>query len=216
VKKLIVIAAVGALCVGCGEKLQEAKDAANAMSQLAQAGEKLEKASNEADQFMKERRAKGDTVAMAADQLKTFLPTEIAGYKPKEEPSINQTSMGEFSFSTAEQTWLSTSGDTNNPAEIKVSLTDWGGTEGGYAMYYLPFSMNIKTENAQERSGTVKLDLPYTAGMEKFDKQSKNASFTAVTRYRYLINLEASNQADDQTALLKDLAVATAEKFKDK
>ncbi|HVK37238.1 MAG TPA: hypothetical protein VNA88_01800 [Candidatus Kapabacteria bacterium] len=216
-KKLIVLVAAGALLTGCGEKLQEAKEAANAMQQLAEAGEKMAETQGEAEEFLKERRAKGDTVAMPADQLKTFLPTAIDGYKPKEEPSIQQTAFGEYTFSVAEQEWVSTSSaDTNNPATIKVSLTDWGGSEGAWAMQSLAFAFNVKTENAQERSGTIDMGLPHTSGMEKFEKESKNSSLMAVTRYRYLINLEAHNQTDDQSPLLKSIAVATAEKFSDK
>jgi hypothetical protein len=216
VKKLIVLAAAGVLCMGCGEKLQEAKEAAEAMSQLAEAGEKLAESASEAESFMKERRAKGDTVAIPADQLKAFLPTAIDGYKPKEEPSIQQTDMGGMTWSVASQQWVATSGDTNNPATINVSVTDWGGTEGAWAMGSMAFALNVKTENAQERSGTVKVDLPHTSALEKFEKESKNSNFTAVTRYRYLINVDATNQTDDQTPLLKTIALETAAKFKDK
>jgi hypothetical protein len=217
VKKLIALVAIGALTVGCGEKLKEAQEAANAMSQLAEAGEKMEKAATESEALLKERREKGDTIAMPVDQLKTFLPTAIDGYKPKAEPSIQQTAFGEYQFSIAEQEWVSTSSaDTNNPATIKVNVTDWGGSEGAWAMQSMAFAFNVKTENAQERSGTVDLGLDHTTAMEKFEKESKNSSLTTVTRYRYFINLEAQNQTEDQTPLLKKIAVETAEKFKDK
>jgi hypothetical protein len=201
VKKLIALVAIGALTVGCGEKLKEAQEAANAMSQLAEAGEKMEKAATESEALLKERREKGDTIAMPVDQLKTFLPTAI----------------DEYQFSIAEQEWVSTSSaDTNNPATIKVNVTDWGGSEGAWAMQSMAFAFNVKTENAQERSGTVDLGLDHTTAMEKFEKESKNSSLTTVTRYRYFINLEAQNQTEDQTPLLKKIAVETAEKFKDK
>jgi hypothetical protein len=216
VKNLIILAAASALLVGCGEKLQEMKDQANAIEQIVKAGEKMQQSATEAETFMQERRAKGDTIAMPAEQLKTFLPTEIDGYRPKEEPSIQQTSFGEFTFSIAEQEWVATSGDTNNPATIKVSLTDWGGSEGAWATQSLAFAFTTKTENAQERSGTVDMGLPHTNAIERFDKQSKGSSLMTVTRYRYLINLEANNQTEDRTPLLKQIAAQTAEKFKDK
>lgn len=216
-KHLIVLIAAGALVVGCGEKLQEAKEAANALEQLAEAGKKMEQSASESEQLLKERREKGDTVAMPVDQLKTFLPTDIEGYRPKEEPSVQQSAFGEYTFSVAEQEWVSTSSaDTNNPATIKVSLTDWGGSEGAWAMQSLAFAFNVKTENAQERSGTVDLGLEHTSAQEKFEKESKNSSLMAVTRYRYFINLEAHNQTDDQTPVLKAIATETAEKFRNK
>lgn len=215
-KRLFALAAMGALCIGCGE-IQEAKEAANAMSQLAEAGEKMAETQDEATKFMAERKAKGDTVAMATDQLKTFLPTAIDGYKPKAEPSVQSTNMGAFSYSTAEQEWVSlSSADSNNPAVIKVTLTDWSGSEGGYMMYAPMMAMNISQEDAHRRTGSVKLDMPHTAGWEEFDKDSKNAKFTAMTRYRFMINVETSNQTDDQSAVAKEIAVTTAEKFKDK
>lgn len=216
VKNLIVLVAMGALCLGCGE-LQEAKQAAEAMSQLAEAGEQLAENHSEAEKFMAERRAKGDTVAMAADELKTYLPTAIDGYVPKEEPSVSRTDMGGATFSVAEQEWIATnSTDTNNPSRIKVSVTDWGGTEGGYALYAPMMAINISNEDARQRTASVKLDVPYTAGWEEFQKESKDAKFSAVTRYRFMIALEASNQTEDQTPRLKEIASSLAEKFKDK
>src|SRR5512133_2816291 len=157
-KKLIALAAFSVLLVGCGEKFQEAQKAAEGLKAIAEAGNQMEKNNNEAETFMKERRAKGDTVSMTIDQIKAFLPTQIAGYKPKEEPSVSHADMGEFNYTTAEQTWVSTSGDTNNPAQIKVSVIDWGGTEGGYAMYALPLALKINSEDAHQRTATIKLD----------------------------------------------------------
>src|SRR5687768_17320566 len=135
---MFAFAIMGTLCVGCGE-IQEAREQAEAISQLAEGVEKMAESQDEAQKFMEERKLKGDTVAMSSDELKAFLPTAIDGYKPKAEPSVARSDMGGFSFSTAEQEWVAlSSADTNNPALIKISLTDWGGSEGGYAIMGAP------------------------------------------------------------------------------
>lgn len=139
IRPMAVVAAM--LVVGaCGKKVDEAQDAMNAVAAAAAAAPKLEEGMKEAEQFQKDRVAKGG-----------------------------------FSMSQAEQTW-------------------------------------VKGPDAQ-KVGSVKMDVPYTGGWGEFDKESKDAKITAITRYRYVITVEARNHADDQSAMVMRLAESIATKF---
>ena len=83
----------------------------------------------------------------------------------------------------------------------------------GYGMMALPMMMNISQEDAHHRMRTLAMDTPYTWASEEYDKDNKDAKLTAVTRYRYLITAEASNQTEDQSQWLKDLVEEIAKKF---
>ena len=59
-----VVVAVALVVAGCGKKADEAQDAMSAVAAAAGAAPKLEAGMKEAEQFQKDRVAKGDTVAM--------------------------------------------------------------------------------------------------------------------------------------------------------
>jgi hypothetical protein len=126
--------------------------------------------------------------------------------------------MGGFSMSTTEQTWVSTGGDTNNPARIKVSLVDYGNTEAGYAMLLgLGAGWSMTSEDAHHRSAAEKVEsIPYTQGYSEYNKDSKDAKYSVSTGYRYVIVSEASNQPEDKSDLVKTLSTDLAKKLEGK
>jgi hypothetical protein len=208
--KIVVAIAAGILCVGCGEKVKQMKESAEAMENLAKSSEQVQEATDEATKFQQERRAKGDTVAMEYKELQKYLPDAPSGYKPEGGPSGNQQNMGGFSMSTADQTFV-TEGD--QPSRIHVSLVDYGGGEASWGMLGPMLAMNMSSEDDHHRASSVKFDVPYTAGWEEFNKDSKDAKITAGTRYRYFITIEATNQKDDQSGMVKDMAENVAKKL---
>ncbi len=215
-KRLAVAVAMGMLVVGCGKKADEAQDAVSAMAAAAAAAPKLEEGMKEAEQFQKDRVAKGDTVAMAYTEIQKFLPESIDGFTAQGEPGGSQQAMGGFSMSQAEQTWVKDPNAQGLTPEIEVTVIDFGGTQQGYAMMAAPMLMGFSQEDARRRVGSVKMGVAHTGGWEKFDKESKNAKITAITRYRYVITVEARNSAEDQSALVKRVAEAVARKFEGK
>jgi hypothetical protein len=211
----IVLAAVATSAViGCSEKAKEMKEAATAAQVTAGAAGKMKESMDASQKFYADRKAKGDTVAMEYKALEEYLPKDIAGYKPEGGPTGNKTSMQGFSISTAEQSYVAT--DAGNPARIKISLADYGGTEGGYGVASLPLSFAMSSEDDHHRMGSRKFDTPYTAGIEEYNKDSKDAKVSVGTRYRYWVVVEASNQKDDQSAMVSSVAEDVAKKFTDK
>ena len=83
-------------------------------------------------------------------------------------------------------------------------------------MMAAPMMMAFSQEDARRRVGSVKMDVPYTGGWEEFDKESKDAKITAITRYCYVITVESRNGAEDPSALVKRVAEAIATKFEGK
>jgi hypothetical protein len=213
--KVCITIAVGALLIGCGksEEMQEAENAMKAIEAVTTSADEIQQGQDEAAKFQQERREKGDTVAMPYAELQKFLPSSIDGYSPAEEPSGSSQNMAGFSMSQAAQTFAGTAGADGNAPSIVVTIVDFGGTEAGYGMMALPMMMNMSQEDAHRRSGTIKSDVPYTSGLEDYNKDTKEAKVTYLTRYRYMITVEAKNQAEDQTAMVKTVAEDIAKKF---
>jgi len=213
-RALTVVA--GLVFLGCGEKAQEARNAMDAVEQLARASTDIAEGQDEAEQFYQERREKGDTLAMGYADLQGFLPSPPSGYEPAGEPEGFSQSMGGFSMSQAEQTFTKPADAEGNAPSIQVTLIDFGGSEIGYGMMALPMMMNMSQEDAHHRMRTLTMDTPHTWASEEYNKDSKDAKVTAVTRYRYVITVEASNQTEDQSQWLKDLVEDIAKKFEGK
>jgi len=210
-RALTVVA--GLALIGCGENAEEARNAMDAAQELARAAPGIAEGQDEAERFYQERREQGDTVAMGYAELQTFLPSPPSGYELAGEPEGFSQSMGSFSISQAEQTYTKPADADGNAPSLQVTLVDFGGSEVGYGMMALPMMMNISQDDAHQRMRTLTMDTPYTWASEEYDKDSKDAKVTAVTRYRYLITAEASNQTEDQSQWLKDLVEDIARTF---
>ena len=207
----------GLILAACGDKAREAGNAVTALGQTANAAAALQKGQEEADKFYQERREKGDTVAIAYSELQKVLPPSPNGYTPSGEPSGSSQNMGGFSMSQAEQDYSgpAAAADGNAPS-IRITIVDFGGTQAGYGVLAGPMMMGYSQEDAHSRMRTIKIDVPYTYGSEEYNKDDKTAKVSAVTRYRYLITVEARNQADDQTEMVKGLVEDIAKKFEGK
>ena len=206
----------GLVLLGCGERAEEARDAMNAIEQVARASDEIAEGQDEAERFHQERRERGDTLAMGYAELQGFLPSPPSGYEPAGEPEGFSQSMGGFSMSQAEQTFTRPVGADGTAPSIQVTLVDFGGTEVAYGMMALPMMMSFSREDAHQRITTLDMETPYTWASEEYDKDSKDAKVTAVTRYRYLITVEATNQTEDRSAWVKDLVEDIARKFEGK
>lgn len=204
--------------VACGDKAkEELNDLSNAgQVAAAVASGSMEKAADNAAKFQADRRARGDTVAMPYTELQKMLPKSISGYTKAEEPGGSSQSMGAFSMSEAEQRYTAAAGADGVEPTIEVKIVDFGGTEGAYGMFALPMMMNIQREDAHSRMRTLTLEPDHTWASEDFNKDSKDARITAITRYRYAITVEANNQHDDQSEMVKKIVEQVVREFANK
>jgi len=212
----MIAVAAAVVVLGCGGKDDAPSNSVEAMARAVANAPKVEAAMETAEQFQQERVARGDTLAMPYAELQQYLPSSVDGYSAEGEPSGSQQSMPGFSMSQTQQTWVgSADGDGNTP-EVEVTLVDFGGTQQAYAMMAAPLLMGFSQEDDHQRVGSIPIDVAHSAGWQEYDKDSKDAKVTAITRYRYVITVEARNQGEDQTAMAKRLAESIARKFEGK
>jgi hypothetical protein len=207
----ILALSLSALCIGCGEKAKQAKDTANALQVLAKSAESMAASSNEAQKFLDDRKAKGDTVAMPYKDLQAFLPGSINGYTNDGGPTGQTMNMGAFSMTTTEQKYQS--GSDPDVKRLHVTIADYSGSQAGYAMMAPYMAMTMSSEDDHHRTGTMKVDVPYTFAIEEFNKDTKDSKVTLGTRYRYFITVEASGQKGDESRMVAEIATDIAKKL---
>jgi len=212
----LVISACGGKSDKEAEEPKEVSNAIEAMGALATAGSKMETAVEDAAKFQQERRARGDTISMSYTELQKFLPDAPSGYAKAEEPGGSSQSIGAFSMTEAEQKYVGQADADGNTPTIQVKLVDFGGTEGAYGMFAMPMMMNIKQEDARRRMGTIALGPKHTWASEEFNKVNKDAKVVAITRYRYMITVEAENQTADQSDMVRKFTEQVVRRFEGK
>lgn len=212
-KRSVATGLVVLLVGGCGKKADDAENTLSAIAAAATAAPRVEEGLKEAEQFQKDRVARGDTVAMPYAELQKFLPASIAGHTPREEPTGSQQAMAGFSMSQTSQTWVEAPNASGTSPEIEVTIVDFGGSQQGYAMMAAPMMMGFSQEDARRRVGSIKVDVPHAGAWEEFDKENKDAKITAIARYRFVITVESRHKGEDQSALVKSVAEEVARKF---
>jgi hypothetical protein len=179
-------------------------------------GERAQAASEVIEQFRRERTARGDTMAMPYAELQRFLPSAPDGYEADGEPSGAQQNMAGFSLSEAEQSFVAPARADGTTPRIDVKLTDIGSSEVAYSMFAMPLMLNMSMEDDERRMRTLPLGGEHTYASEEYRKDSHDVTVTAVTRYRYVVNVEASGQDGDRTDEIRALVERIVRGFEGK
>ncbi|MBC7893598.1 MAG: hypothetical protein H7Y12_15380 [Sphingobacteriaceae bacterium] len=172
---------VAVLCTSC-DGIQKAKEAATAVSAAKNYAENVESGQKKAE----ERRAKGDTLAIAYTDLQQYLPASVAGYEKDGEPEGQTMNMSGMSYSTAAQSYKK--GDET----LKITVTDYNGAYALFGMATAMMSTGYSMENADEKVGPI--DLGVGKGYETIRKKDKNASVVVALSDRFFVQAEASGQ----------------------
>ncbi len=176
-----VLLPVCLLLSACGG-IQKAKEAASAVSAAKNYAENVESGQKKAE----ERRAKGDTLALAYTELQKYLPAAVAGYEKEGEPEGQTMNMAGASYSTAAQAYKK--GDQT----LKITITDYNGAYALYGMATAVMASGYSMENADEKVGGI--DLGVGKGWEDIKKKDKTASVLIGLSDRFFVQAEASNQ----------------------
>ncbi len=194
----IVIAFVlsGISCGGNSNEMKEEKPK-NTVEAITQIGEQMKKGSSDANTKMKERKAKGDTLAMNYKELQKYLPLSIDGYKTGE-PNGTSINMQGMSYSSAEATFKKDNGD-----HIKVTIIDYNAAYGIYTAATAMWAIGMNVETPEEKVSGIKMDNEI-GGWETFKKKRKDATVTLGVGYRFWVNIEANNQ--ESTDFIKSVA----------
>jgi hypothetical protein len=196
--KLFSAALLSAALVSCGGKIDEEaeKPATNPLEALVQAGEEMEKAANEGEAKMKERRAKGDTLAMPYAELQKYLP-RVDGFKA-EEPSGSNIDMPGMSYSSAEAKYTKDDGTW-----IKVTIVDYNQAYSLYSAATAMWAMGMSVDTPTEKAGGLKFEGDI-GGWETFHKQNKVATVVLGVGSRFWVSVEGEKQ--EGTDFVKSVA----------
>jgi hypothetical protein len=159
----------------------------NTLEGLANMGNEMEKGNDAAQAKIKERRAKGDTLAMPYADLQKYLPASVNGYT-REEPDGESINMAGASYSTASVNFKKDNGDN-----IKVTLMDYNAAYGMYSSVTALWAMGMSVDSPEEKAEGVKFDGSI-GGWEDYHKKTKDATITLGIGYRFWLEVEGTNQ----------------------
>lgn len=193
-----VVVLLGTACGGVSEKVQDAKNAANVISNMDDAAKNMEQSQKEAEVKMAERRKRGDTIAMPYEKLKAYMPTDLQGYTADGEPEGNFVKQPGMSYSSLKQNYK------NGEKTLSITLTDFNGVAGLYTAAFGLYASGIEIENNEEILKGWKPEVGSTRGFEQFKKKTKDANVTVGAVDRFVLSVQATGQ--ENTSVVKDIA----------
>lgn len=154
----------------------------------------VSKEPSETSEKWKERRAKGDTVAMALKDVQNYLP-QISEFNKVGNPKGEQVNMnGKGSWTQAEQLYK------NGPKTISVKIFDYNAAYqsllGAKALYKTAFSSKDDTK----KQGAVDLGVKDVAAYESVYKDGSHAELVLIISDRFVVQIE-SNTSSEATRL---------------
>lgn len=136
----------------------------------------------------------GKKIVVASEgQLKSVLPA-AAGWEIQN-PSYGQSKFGELETAALQADYNAANGNL-----VHVEVTDAGSASAMLAPVKMLFAMNVTVDNEEEyQKVSVYNDIPV---LERYDKQSHEASFGIIVKERYLVELKTT--AENGLELLKE------------
>jgi predicted ribosome quality control (RQC) complex YloA/Tae2 family protein len=176
----------------------ESKDGEVTVNNIQKAGEQMKDAMEEAEKRRKERRERGDTLAMNYKDLQKYLP-EVNGYTKTGTPGGESMNMPGFgSFSKADQNY------ENGEKRIEIELMDYNQSALGFTAATGMFGLNIQMENDQEKSGSFETGMSAVKGYERISKKEDEADVTYAIADRFILTIKSRGSNDVE--LLKNIA----------
>lgn len=180
----------------CGEKSKEVKEAIEIAKKAPDMAEKYEKTQNKAEQIWKERKERGDTLAVNFHKLQEFLPEEIPGYTA-EKPTGESINMMGVSYSQAKRTYIKKLDDENDES-IEITILDYNSASNLYTAATAMWLSNYSYENEDGYGKSYNPEVPDSFGFEEYETNSKSATVTIALAYRYILTIEGTNQKDTE------------------
>ena len=180
----------------CGEKTKEVEKAIDIAKKAPDIAEKYEKTQNKAEQVWKERKERGDTLAVNFHKLQEFLPEEIPGYTA-EKPTGESMNMMGVSYSEAKRKYIKKLDDGNNET-IEITILDYNSASNLYTAATAMWLTNYSYENEQGFGKSFHPEVPDSFGFEEYKTNSKTATVTLAVAYRFIVTIEGTNQKDTE------------------
>lgn len=176
---------------------------ANAAVAAAAADNAVKNSMDDANAKIKERRAKGDTLAMPYTDLQKYLPQSVDGYTA-DPPTGASMNMMKMSYSSAVVRFKKDNGDW-----VRVTIVDYNQASSLYNSATAMWSMGLTVDSPEEKANGIKVDNT-NGGWQVYKKKTKNAIVTVGVGYRFWVQAEANNQddADKVLSIVKSVDLA--------
>ncbi len=180
------------ICVcltACGEKAKEAQNAFNNLKNLAESAENMQEELEEQNEKLKERKARGDTIAMHYEELAEYLPKDMGAYQSEGDPEGSTSQApGMGSVSAVSQRYVNENGD-----QVVVELVDYVGAFSMYTSMFSVYAAGFEVDNADEhlKGFTINENIK---GWQIYHKKTKKAEVNAGIAGRFMLIVEADNQ----------------------
>lgn len=145
------------------------------------------------------RNQAGDTLAIDAAILKSFLPKSFKGYQSTEDFSEMPYEASGEAYSSVEQTYL------KGNSHLRITLSDYNGQESKLAESTAIWNVYPGTENTSQSAKGLKMHKSMV-GWEIYLKNSRRAELMLAVSDRILLTIIADQQKD--TEFIKSIAEA--------
>jgi hypothetical protein len=150
--------------------------------------EQLERTEGEhAQNTIENKKSKGDTLELSANELQIYLPTSFDDYNPIGKPILEQKKEGDNSWTIVKQVYK------NQSSEISITLADYNRAYGLYAGATAIITPDYSVDSKEEKAEVVTLANRHKA-LVSFIKPSKTSSLIMGLGDRFLITIEGTNQ----------------------
>ena len=191
------IAQLLSACMGGGSHQEEYIDSTNYVADYYEIRERIIKEEDKAVELREKRVTEGDTVALAPEQLKDYLPRSFDGFDPAGDFVGSPYQLSGQSYANAEQDYAK--GDTH----IRITLCDYNGSESQFAQETAYFASGMRIDNRRVEAGSVEFS-GNLKGWEIFDKRTQRAELNIAVSDRILLKIIANQQTD--TEYIKSIA----------
>jgi hypothetical protein len=184
--------AIAVFALACGGDRNKKMGAVEAVSAVRDYSAKVADQTKTSTSKWQERKAKGDTLAMAYTDLQTFLP-DISGYNKNGGPTGSQMSMaGMGSWSQTEQEYQ------NGDKRLKVAIMDYNSAYQIFVGATTMFKMGYSMEDDSKKQGSVDLGLKDVTAFQTIYKKDPRGELALIVGDRFLIQIESQGSNDPQ------------------
>ena len=171
------------------DRYDEAKNALNAVKNLAENADDIQESMDEANKRMEDRKKRGDTIAIHYEKLAEYLPESFAGYKKDGDiDGGTTTSPGLGSFSNVGQRYLNADGD-----EVEIDIVDYNTAFAMYSTIMAAYASGIEIDNVDEQIKGFEYSDEIKGWTVLWKKDHVAEAYIGVSD-RFHISVQADNQ----------------------
>jgi len=171
------------------ERYNEAKNAVNAVKNLAKNAENIQETVEEANKRMEDRKIRGDTVAIHYKQLAEYLPNSFNGYEKDGDMDGGTTKTPGFgSYSNVGQKYLNKNGD-----KLEINIVDYNTAYAMYSTVMAAYVSGFEIDNTNQQIKGFQFSDD-VKGWTILQKKDHIAEAYAGVSDRFHITVKAYNQ----------------------